>query len=165
MSVDRAGNSSVSVDLAGRGRFGWIERGSLGIAVEGVGSSVGRLDRGSGIGKVVVVGFDLGGSSLGVVGGSFVVVADLDIGIGIGIGIVDLDTVIVVVVGLASSGFGLDLFARVVRSRPCFVGVVDAAANSDFDPVDSVQVRIQAVVLEQVHDDRQRVHKHYGHNT
>lgn len=143
-TVDRAGSSSGSVDLVGRGLSGEIEMGSLAVAGEGVDIVVGRLGK-------------MGVSSSEVAGGGFVV--DLDIGI-------------VVVVDLASSdcGLGLDLdlvVAMIVRSRPYSVEAVDAAAaaNSDYDPADSVRVHIQAVVLGLVHDDQQQVHKHYEHNT
>lgn len=145
-TVDRAGSSSGSVGLVGPGLLGGIEMGSLVVAGEGVDIVVGRLGK-------------MGVSSSEVVGADFVV---------------GLDTVIVAVVDLASSdcdlGLDLDLdlvVAMIVRSRPYSVEAVDAAAaaNSDYDPADSVQVHIQAVVLGLVHDDQQQVHKHYEHST
>lgn len=165
----------MSVDLVGRGLFGGIERGSLGVAVvvavEGVESFVGRLGRGSGIERVVVVGFGrdrermrrMGGSSLEVGVGSFAV----GLGIAIAVVVVDLDIGIEGPVGSVVVA-GLDLVvARVVRSRPRFVEAVDvaAAANSDSVPADSDQVRIQVVVPEPVRDDQRQVHKRYEHNT
>lgn len=168
----------MSVDLVGRGLFGGIERGSLGVAVvvavEGVESFVGRLGRGSEIGRVVVVGFGRGRERMRRMGGSSleveVEVGSFAVGLGIAIAVVvvDLDIGIEGPVGSVVVVAGLDLVvARVVRSRPRFVEAVDvaAAANSDSVPADSDQVRIQVVVPEPVRDDQRQVHKRYEHNT